>query len=119
MRDAAGELAERFQTLRLTQGRLGNLAPVSFGIKSLRPLERQPDDGEQQQCGRQAEHQIATRHAKPFGLDCRDFGSGESVDRKAGQLTVSEMALDAVDLRARRIYRTIGISGDGTAQATL
>ena len=58
VRDAAGQLADRFEALRLAQRILRHFAALGFVMQPLGALERDPQHGEDEHCRGQAEHQI-------------------------------------------------------------
>ena len=100
VRDAAGQLADRLEALRLAQRILCHFAALRFVMQALGALERDPQHAEQQQRGRQAEHQIGADRRQPFALDLAGLDAGERIDRKAFELAKAHAAGNAVDLGA-------------------
>ena len=71
MGDAAGETAQRFQALRLTQRGFGGLAAIGFGVQVPRALNGEAEQREHQEARRYAEDQMAADARQPF---IADFG---------------------------------------------
>ena len=102
VRDAAGQLADRLQPLRLAQRTFRQLAAVGLVVKPLGAPQRQRKTEKQERRRRQAEDQMAAHVVQPIADDRRFFHAGKHIDRKSGELTVADAAVDAVKLRVDR-----------------
>ena len=107
VRDAAGQLADRFQPLRLAQCAFRRLAAIGFVVKAPGPPQRQPKPGKEERGRRQAEDQVAAHVTQPFARDRRFFYAGEYIDRESGELAITDAAIDAVELRFDREDRAV------------
>ena len=116
VRDAAGQLADRFQPLRLAQRAFRRLAPVGFVIEPIGSPQRQPKAAKQERGRRQAEDQMTAHVHEPFVHERRLFLAGQHVNRKSGKLAVSDAAVDVVELRIDRIDRAVEPLRDAFAQ---
>ena len=101
MRDAAGQLSDRLQTLSLPQGSLRGLTTLGFGMEPPRTPQRNPDNEKKEQCRGQAEDEV-TRHSRdPLGPDRRAIDAGYHVDREALELALTHAPFGRVDLGLR------------------
>ena len=66
MRDAAGELADRFHFLRLAQRFLGEAALVDLRVEALRSAQDYEQGQEEQQGRGKAEHEMRRHLSDPF-----------------------------------------------------
>ena len=98
MRDAAGQLADRFEPLGLAERVFRQFAAFRFVVQALGAAQRHPQRKEQQQRCRQTEHQMAGDHRQPFGTDRRGLDAGERINRIAWQLAKADAGDDAVNL---------------------
>ena len=96
MGDAAGEMADRIQPLRLPQHGFRGLATILFGIEALRSLQHHEQCAEQQRGRRYAEDEIRRHAAHPVVSDLGGVDAGEHIKRKAGQAAVPDAPLDVV-----------------------
>ena len=100
--DAAGQLPDGFEPLRLAQRVLGEFAALCFVVEPLGPPQHHPQRGEQQQRDRQAENQMAADLVQPGGADRGAVDAGNGIDRIARQLAEADAAVMAVDFRIDR-----------------
>ena len=112
MRNAAGELAERFQPLAVLQRFLGVLAPGGLGMQILRSPQGQRQEQKQQRGGGQAENQMLAHGGEPARADRRGFQPGADIDRILGEPVVADPTLDAVGRRRHRDEAGLRIGGD-------
>ena len=96
--DAAGQLADGLELLRLVQRAFRHFAALGFVVQALGAAQREPQHGEQQQRRRQAEDQMGAHGHEPFVVDRRDAGAGQRIDRIAGKLAKADAPGHAVDL---------------------
>ena len=96
--DAAGQLADGLELLRLVQRAFRHFAALGLVVQALGAAQREPQHGEQQQRRRQAEDQMGADGHEPFAVDRRDAGAGERIDRIAGKLAKADAPRHAVDL---------------------
>ena len=101
VRDAAGQLPDGLQTLRLSQRGFRRLAPLRLVMEPPRTPQRNADDDQQQQGRGQAEDQMARHGREPFPANRRAVDAGDHVDRKALELAQADAALERIDLRVR------------------
>ena len=112
MRDAAGELAQRFQPLAVLQRFLGLQPLLGLEIQMARPAQGQPQQGEQQRGGRRAEDQMLADGRQPARAYRRGLEAGADIDRVLGEPPVAEAAFDAVGRRRHGNEAGVGIGGD-------
>jgi len=116
VRDAAGQLADRFQPLRLAQRAFRRLAAVGLVVKPLRAPQRQPEADEQKSRGRQPKDQMAHHITEPLMNNRRLFDAGQHIERIAGELAIADAAVDVIDLGVDRVDITVEPALDALAE---
>ena len=114
--DAAGQLADGFEPLRLPQRAFRRLAAVGLLVEPPRAPQRDPEQGQDQQSRGQAEDQVHSHGREPFGPNRSAAHAGEGVDRKARELAKADAAGNAVDLGVDREQAVVEALADGGAQ---
>ena len=119
VRDAAGELADRFQLLRLAQGAFGGRTAVDLGIKRLGAPQDRKQGHQQQQRRRDAENEVRAHRRQPFIANGGVFNPGREVQGRPLQAPDRITTVDTVDRRGRVIIATRRELGDGPGKAGL
>ena len=99
MRDAAGELAQRFHALAVPEGIFRLQATGRFDIEALGPAPRHRQEDDEQRGCRDAEDQVPAHRAEPAIADRRRLQPCRDVDRKSGETLIADAALESVDRR--------------------
>ena len=114
--DAAGELADRLEPLRLLQRRLGRLAALQLPLALLGAAQRVEREAEQRQHRRQDDGGAHQHGAAEIGRERSGLDADRDIERVARHAAVAEAAFDAVDARGRREQPALGIAREGLGQ---
>ncbi len=101
VRDAAGQLSDRFQALRLSQRGLRGLPALRFDVQPSRTPQGDADDDQQEQRCRQAENQMTGHGRVPLAADRRAVDARDDVDRKTLELAEANPIRRPIDLGVR------------------
>ena len=117
--DAAGQLTDGFEPLRLAQRAFRRLAAVGLLVETPGAPQRHPEDDEHQERRRQPDEQVRSHVRQPLGADRGAGHSGQRIDREAGKLAKADAPGNAVDLRLDRVQSVVAAAADGGAQAAV
>ena len=113
MRDAAGELADRLQSLRLLERRFGQLAPSHLLLEAPRVTERVECERKHGDRYRQADREVQQHRVPELGGERRGFDARRHVDRQAHDLAIAHPPFDAIHARDREHSARLRIPLEG------
>ena len=117
MGDAAGEMADGVEFLRLPKRFLRCEPLVGLGIEAPRPPQHREQCQEQEQRRRHAEYQMHGHAAHPLVADLGGRDTGDHVNREAGQSPRADAAFDVVVAADRSVKTTRRIGGNAAMKA--
>ena len=111
--DAAGQLADRFEPLRLAQRAFRRLAAIGLLIEPPRAPQRDPEHGEDQRASPASRRSDAFPWSASHSARMRGAGhAGKRIDREARKLAKADAPGNAVDLRIDGVEAVLGPLGD-------
>ena len=117
MRDAAGELADRFHFLRLAQRFLGEAALVDLRVEALRSAQDYEQGQEEQQGGGKAEDEMRRHLSDPFLANGGGGDARRQIEGRIPETARREAPGHAVDGRSGRIEAAPGIGCDRSPES--
>ena len=98
MRDAAGQMADSVELLRLAQCFLGGRAPIDLGVEPLSAEQHYEQAAKKKQSYRNAVNQVCCHLRQPLAPNCRCCKAGGDIERRAIEAAGGETTLDVIDL---------------------
>src|SRR4051812_6880207 len=117
MRDAAGEMTDRFQLEGLPQGLFGSHAPVDLLVEMPCPAQYREQGQEKNERGGNAEYQMGRHSSDPLVANGGTRDSGAQVQRRFAEAAHAKTPLDPIDGRGRGVKAALRVLGDGAAEA--
>ena len=118
VRDAAGEMADRFHLHGLPQRFLGSHTTVDLFIQMLRPAQDREQGQEKNERRRDTENQMGGHTGDPLVANGGTCDSGAQVQGRFTEAAHTKTPLDQVDGRGRRVKAALRVLGNGAAEAS-